>query len=189
MEEFKISTFILHYSIYIYTSDNLEFFVSFPNFDSPCIRQNMYPRIRSLAILSYIYIYIYVSFLFGCKSAGNFTIRMERRFAASLSSASTLRPPCIYTIVALYAWKLLTYADIRARRGGGEDGRRGGRLATRQMEWNGIIRGARRGMGEIVGEWLSPDERVVYAWNNRAFWNVNPGLFWILEGLRFPDMA
>lgn len=21
------------------------------------------------------------------------------------------------------------------------------------------------------------------------FWNVNPGLFWILEGLRFPDMA
>lgn len=83
---------------------------------------------------TYIYIYIYVSFLFGCKSAGNFTIRMERRFAASLSSASTLRPPCIYTIVALYAWKLLTYADIRARRGGGEDGRRGGRLATRQME-------------------------------------------------------
>lgn len=96
----------------------------------------VYARIRSLAILSYIYIYIYiyVSFLFGCKSAGNFTIRMERRFAASLSSASTLRPPCIYTIVALYAWKLLTYADIRARRGGGEDGRRGGRLATRQME-------------------------------------------------------
>lgn len=46
--------------IYIYTSDNLEFFVSFPNFDSPCIRQNMYPRIRSLAILCYIYIYTYM---------------------------------------------------------------------------------------------------------------------------------
>lgn len=64
-------------------------------------------------------------------------------------------------------------------RGGGKER---GRLATRQMEWNGIIRGARRGVGEIVGEWLSPDECVVYAWNNRAFWNVNPGLFWILEG-------
>lgn len=45
---------------YIYTSDNLEFFVSFPNFDSPCIRQNMYPRIRSLAILSHTYIYTYM---------------------------------------------------------------------------------------------------------------------------------
>lgn len=48
---------------YIYTSDNLEFFVSFPNFDSPCIRQNMYPRIRSLAILSHTYIYIHICIL------------------------------------------------------------------------------------------------------------------------------
>lgn len=128
MDLLKLSKF---YSTFIYISrySNRDF--SFPSFQFRLTLYIEYVSQNSLAPFSLIYIYMYVSFLFGCKSAGNFTIRMERRFAASLSSASTLRPPCIYTIVALYAWKLLTYADIYMYE---EEGVGRGWLATRQME-------------------------------------------------------
>lgn len=140
--DLKIIKILFYIYLYISLFESW-FFISFVSISTHLVYRICFPEF-ACSILSYIYIYMYVSFLFGCKSAGNFTIRMERRFAASLSSASTLRPPCIYTIVALYAWKLLTYADIYIYE---EEGVGRGWLATRQMEWNGIIREKRGGDG------------------------------------------
>lgn len=95
-----------------------------------------------------IHIYIHISFLFGCKSAGNFTIRMESYVSPHHFPRHRLYDPLVFILSSLYTRGNFLLTRIYDAHDEVVEGKRAG-YSTDGMKWNN--KGREEGMGEIVG--------------------------------------